>query len=136
MFRGQSVTHAFKLVNIASMVAKLGNICFKQNLCPGSKNFFDLRQKHFLFSRSKLSVTATNVFLVAKLGIISSATMFPSLAWPLSCQTCCTNNQSSSTMGSTIENGIWGALKMFTCDVASFEAFKLGICINICIVFR
>ena len=39
-----------KLVNIAFMVAKLGNICFgSEFFCPGSKNVFDLRQKQFLF---------------------------------------------------------------------------------------
>ncbi len=46
--------HVHKLVNIASMVAKLGYMFRKQNLCSGSKNVFDLRQKHFLLLWSKI----------------------------------------------------------------------------------
>ena len=42
-----------KLVNISFMVAKLGNMFRKQNLCPGTKNVFDLRQKHFPFSEEQ-----------------------------------------------------------------------------------
>ena len=41
--------HHWKLVNIVFMLAKLGSICFgSQMLSTGSKNIFDLRQKHFL----------------------------------------------------------------------------------------
>ena len=43
----------WKLVDIAFMVAKLGNMFWNQNLCPGSKNLFDLRQKHFLVSEQQ-----------------------------------------------------------------------------------
>ena len=58
-------------------------MCRKQNLCPGSKNAFDLRKKHFLDSEQQ------NLFLQhmfpARLNweTFVSATMFPSLAWPL-----------------------------------------------------
>ena len=54
-----------------------------QNLCPGSKNVFDSRQKHFLFSEQQ------NLFpqymFPARLNwkTLASATMFPSLARPL-----------------------------------------------------
>ncbi len=41
----------------------------KQNLCPGSKNVFDLRQKHFCFREAKF-VSETYVSHVAKLGNI------------------------------------------------------------------
>ena len=40
-------------------VAKLGNMFRTQNLCPGSKNVFDFRQKHFLFSNSKICFRST-----------------------------------------------------------------------------
>ena len=59
-----------------------------QNLCPGSKNVFDSRQKHFLFSEQQ-NLFPQNMFpRAAKLGNICirnnvSATMFPSLARPL-----------------------------------------------------
>ena len=55
----------------------------KQNLCPGSKTVFDLRQKDFLVSEQQ------NLFLQrifpARLNweLFASATMFPSLARPL-----------------------------------------------------
>lgn len=52
-------------LNIAFMVTKQGNICFG-SLCPGSKNVFDLRQKHFLISAPAKFVSATG--LAAKLG--------------------------------------------------------------------
>ena len=60
----------------------------KQNLCPGSKNVFDLRQKTFSCFRAAKFVSATYVSRAAKLGNIClrnsvSATMFPSLARPL-----------------------------------------------------
>ena len=56
-----------------------------QNLCPGSKNVFDSRQKHFFVFRAAKFVSATYVSRAAKLGNICisnnvSATMFPSLA--------------------------------------------------------
>ena len=74
----QSVRHVRKLVNIASMVAKLGNMFRKQILCLGSKNFSDLGQKHFFFYSEAKFVSATCVSRGAKLGNISaSATMFP-----------------------------------------------------------
>jgi len=63
-----------------------------QNLCPGSRNVFDLRQKHFCFRAAKF-VSATYVSLAAILQNIClrdnvSATMFPSLARPLEQLTC------------------------------------------------
>ena len=52
-------------------VATLGNICFgPQNLCPGSKNVFDSRQKHFFVFRAVKFVSATHVSRTAKLGNI------------------------------------------------------------------
>ena len=59
-----------------------------QNLCPGSKNVFDSRQKHFFVFRATKFVSATRVYRAAKLGNICIrknvfATMFPSLARPL-----------------------------------------------------
>ena len=57
-----------------------------QNLCPESKNVFDLRQKHLFFCfRTAKSVSATHVSRAANLGNIYlgnnfSATAFPSLA--------------------------------------------------------
>ncbi len=60
MFREQSVTHGHKLVNIASIVAKLGNICFR-----GAK-----------------SVSETRVSRVAKLGNICVRNNVSSLARP------------------------------------------------------
>ena len=46
--------HHWKLVNIVLMVAKLGSVCFgSQMLSTGSKNVFDLRQRHFLVSELK-----------------------------------------------------------------------------------
>ena len=56
----------------------------KQNLCPGSKNVFDLRQKHFLVSEQQ-SLFPQHIFLVQlNWETFASATMFPSLARPLS----------------------------------------------------
>ena len=54
-----------------------------QNLCPGSKNVFDSRQKHFLFSEQQ-NLFPQHVF-TARLNweTFASATMFPSLARPL-----------------------------------------------------
>ena len=48
-----------------------------QNLCPGSKNVFDLGQKHFLLPSSKICFSAACDSRVAKLGTFVSATMFP-----------------------------------------------------------
>ena len=58
-----------------------------QNFCPGNKNVFDSRQKHFCFRAAKF-VSATHVSRAAKLGNLYirndvSATMFPCLARPL-----------------------------------------------------
>ena len=47
----------WNLVNIVSMVAKLGNMFRKQHLCPGSKNDFDFElsgQNIFCFRAAKL----------------------------------------------------------------------------------
>jgi len=45
----------WKLINIVFIVAKLGNIWLRtQNLYPGNKNVFDLRQKQFLYPSSKI----------------------------------------------------------------------------------
>ena len=54
-----------------------------QNLCPGSKNVFDSRQKHFLFSEQQ-NLFPQHMF-PAQLNweTFASATMFPSLARPL-----------------------------------------------------
>ena len=57
-----------------------------QKLCPGNKNVFDFRRKHFLFRAAKF-VSATYVSREAKLGKICLhnnvfATMFPSLTRP------------------------------------------------------
>ena len=54
-----------------------------QNLCPGSKNVFDSRQKHFLFSEQQ-NLFPQHMF-PARLNweTFASATMFPSLARPL-----------------------------------------------------
>ena len=55
------------------------------NLCPGSKNVFDSRQKHFLFSEQQnwfpqhMFPTRLNWETFA----FASATMLPSLARPL-----------------------------------------------------
>ena len=68
-----------------SGLAKLGNMLRKQNLCPGSKNVFDLKEKNiFLFPSSKICF-CNIVSRAAKLGNIClfnyvSATTFPSLA--------------------------------------------------------
>ena len=35
-------------------VSKLGNMFRTQNLCPGSKNVFDIRQKLFFFTNRKI----------------------------------------------------------------------------------
>ena len=54
-----------------------------QHLCTGSKNVFDSRQEHFCFPRSKICFR--NTFPVRlNWEIFASATMFPSLARPLS----------------------------------------------------
>ena len=52
-----------------------------QNLCPGSKNVFDSRQKHFLFPSSKICFRNT---FPARLNweTFACATMFPTLARP------------------------------------------------------
>ena len=60
-----------------------------QNLCPGSKNVFDSMAKTFFVSEQQNLVSASHVSRAAKLGNICirnkvSATMFPSLARPLS----------------------------------------------------
>ena len=64
-------------------VAKLGNMFQKQNLCPGRKNVFDSRQKHFLFSEQQ-NLFPQHMF-PARLNweTYASATMFPSLTRPL-----------------------------------------------------
>ena len=49
-------------------VAKLGNMFRPQNLCPRSKNVFDSRQNHFLFSSSKICFR--NTFKVDRLQMI------------------------------------------------------------------
>ena len=46
---GNIVAGTMFLVMFPGM-AKLGNMFRTQNLCPVSKNVFDSRQKHFLFS--------------------------------------------------------------------------------------
>ena len=63
-------------------VAKLGNMFRTQNLCPGSKNVFDSRQKHFLFSEQQ-NLFPQHMF-PARLNweTFASATKFPSLAKP------------------------------------------------------
>ena len=64
------------------MVAKLGNMFLKQNLCPGRKNVFDFRQKHFLVSE-KQKLFPQHMFLVQlNWETLASATMFPGLARP------------------------------------------------------
>ena len=52
----------------------------KQNLCPGSKNVFDLRQKHFLVSEQQ-NLFPQHMF-PARLNseIFVAVTRFPSLA--------------------------------------------------------
>ncbi len=40
IFRERSVTHTHKLDNIASMVAKLGKICFGSKFVSGKQNCF------------------------------------------------------------------------------------------------
>ena len=54
-----------------------------QNLCPGNKNVFDSRQKHFLFSEQQ-NLFPQHMF-PARLNCenFASATMFSSLARPL-----------------------------------------------------
>jgi len=44
-----------------------------QNLCPGSKNVFDSRQKTFFVFRVAKFVSATHVYRTAKLGNICIA---------------------------------------------------------------
>ena len=54
-----------------------------QNLCPGSKNVFDSRHKHFLFSEQQ-NLFPQHMFPVRlNWKTFASATMFPSLARPL-----------------------------------------------------
>ena len=57
-----------------------------QSLCPGSKNVFDFRQKHFLFSEQQ-NLFPQHMF-PARLNweTFASATMFPSLTRPLRSQ--------------------------------------------------
>ena len=63
-------------------VAKLGNMFRTQNLCPGSKNVFDSKQKHFLFSEQQ-NLFAEHMF-PSRLNweTFVSATMFPCLFRP------------------------------------------------------
>ena len=58
-------------------VARLGNMFRTQNLCPGRKNVFDSRQKHFLFSEQQ-NLFPQHMF-PARLNweTFASATMFP-----------------------------------------------------------
>ena len=64
-------------------VAKLGNMFWTQNLCPGSKNVFDSKQKQFLFSEQQ-NLFPEHMF-PARLNweTFVSATMFPYLFRPL-----------------------------------------------------
>ena len=52
-----------------------------QNLCPGNKKVFDLRQKHFCFRAAKRISRAAKQGNIC-LGNNVSARMFPSLARP------------------------------------------------------
>ena len=63
-------------------VAKLRNMFWTQNLCPGSKNVFDSRQKHFLFSEQQ-NLFPQHMFPTRlNWETFASATMFPSLVRP------------------------------------------------------
>ena len=74
-------------------VANLGNMFRTQNLCPGSKNAFDSKQKQFLFSEQQ-NLFPQHVSRAAKLGNICirnnvSATMFLSFSQALRTRQIC-----------------------------------------------
>ena len=54
-----------------------------QNLCPGSKNVIDFRQKHFLFSKQQNLFPQDMFPAWLNWETFASATMFPSLTRPL-----------------------------------------------------
>ena len=82
-----AVLKTITAVNIACMVAKMGNICFGSKICVRKANMFFCfkAKKTFSYFQATKFVSPTYASWAAKLGNIClrnnfSATMFPSLA--------------------------------------------------------